>query len=278
MEGQDETKSCEPMELGQRDFSRPWTLSDVILVAEGEKFHVHRSTLAMWSPVFEKMFTSDFKEKQLDEVPLPEKKASEIREMLLVMYVKTKPVTEDNVFFLLDLAQEYQMDQLRHLCEECLIGKTTKAKAIPFLVLAQWYGLYRLAEECITHGANLSLQEIQNHDNCSRLNPTFRQRLAERRVRILESLISQTKNHLNETATKVCNYSRTFFPYALQPVQPRVRKLLPQPAQPSAVDRALEWLKQNKASSKPDYLCNHDNLHDVFEKLCCLYFGLHQNQ
>ena len=76
----------------------------------GGKFHVHRSTLAMWSPVFEKMFTSDFKEKQLDEVPLPEKKASEIREMLLVMYVKTKPVTEDNVFFLLDLAQEYQMD------------------------------------------------------------------------------------------------------------------------------------------------------------------------
>ena len=238
----------------------------------GGKFHVHRSTLAMWSPVFEKMFTSDFKEKQLDEVPLPEKKASEIREMLLVMYVKTKPVTEDNVFFLLDLAQEYQMDQLRHLCEECLIGKTTKAEAIPFLVLAQRYGLDRLAEECITFGANLSLQEIQNHESCSHLSQTFRLRLAEGRVRVLESLISQTRNYLNETATSNNSHGFSFrASYELYETSQSVHS-------PFHVTDALEWLKQNKASSKPDYSRHHHRLHEVFEKLCRLHFELHQNQ
>ena len=32
------------------DFSKPWKCSDVVLVVEDQKFHVHRYTLAMWSP------------------------------------------------------------------------------------------------------------------------------------------------------------------------------------------------------------------------------------
>ena len=44
------------------DFVEPWTFSDVVLVVEDQKFHVHRSILAIWSPVFKKMFTSEFKE------------------------------------------------------------------------------------------------------------------------------------------------------------------------------------------------------------------------
>ena len=45
------------------DFSKPWMYSDVALNVEGQMFHVHRFALAMWSPVFKKMFTSEFKEK-----------------------------------------------------------------------------------------------------------------------------------------------------------------------------------------------------------------------
>ena len=41
---------------------------------------------AMWSPVFEKMFISDFKEKNSGEIELPGKKASEIKELLQIMY------------------------------------------------------------------------------------------------------------------------------------------------------------------------------------------------
>ena len=71
---------------GPPDFSEPWKLSDVVLLVEEQKFHVHRSTLAFWSPVFERMFTSDFKEKNSDEIPLLGKKASEIKELLQIMY------------------------------------------------------------------------------------------------------------------------------------------------------------------------------------------------
>ena len=61
--------------VGLPDFSEPWKFSDVVLVVEDQKFHVHRSTLSIWSPVFETMFTSMFKEKNINEIPLPGKKA-----------------------------------------------------------------------------------------------------------------------------------------------------------------------------------------------------------
>ena len=77
------------------DFLEPWKLSDVILVVEDEKLHVHRSILALWSPVFEKMFSSEFKEKNKDEILLPGKKASEVKTLLLMMYpsLEEKKVT-----------------------------------------------------------------------------------------------------------------------------------------------------------------------------------------
>ena len=80
------------------DFSQPWKLSDLVLVVEEERFHVHRTMLAFWSPVFEKMFTSEFQEKDANEVPLPDKKASEIKEMLLHIYpsVGERAITEEN--------------------------------------------------------------------------------------------------------------------------------------------------------------------------------------
>jgi len=45
----------------QPDFSEQWKFSDVVLVAEDQKFYVHRSTLSMWSPVFERMLMAEFK-------------------------------------------------------------------------------------------------------------------------------------------------------------------------------------------------------------------------
>ena len=47
------------------DFSEPWLFSDVVFVVEDKKFHVHRYVLAQWSPVFETMFSSEFKSHEL---------------------------------------------------------------------------------------------------------------------------------------------------------------------------------------------------------------------
>jgi len=83
------------------DFSAPWKFSVVVLVVEDQRFHIR----ALWSPVFEKMFDSEFQEKRKDEIPLPDKKASEINELLLLIYpnVTGKPwvtITQNNCHFL----------------------------------------------------------------------------------------------------------------------------------------------------------------------------------
>ena len=85
------------------DFSQPWHFSDVVLSAEGTKFHVHRSTLSIWSPVFEKMFTSEFAEKDAKEIALPGKKAAEVEVLLKIMYAhgKAQQVTGSSAGFLL---------------------------------------------------------------------------------------------------------------------------------------------------------------------------------
>lgn len=67
-------------------FSEPWNFSDTVLVAEDKRFHVHKSILAISSPVFNTMFQSGFKEAMSTEIPLPGKKAEKIYELLCMIY------------------------------------------------------------------------------------------------------------------------------------------------------------------------------------------------
>ena len=146
---QDENQAAEKPEL---EFSRPWEQSDVVLLVEGQHFHVHRVILAMSSPIFSRMFSSDFKEKDADEIPLPEKKAAEIREMLMVIYPRfCKPVNDTNLHFLLPLAREYRMTVLTQKCEDHLLRLADKEHEIgpllETLMVAQNYSLERVTAE-----------------------------------------------------------------------------------------------------------------------------------
>ena len=131
------------------DFSEPWKCSDAVLVVEDQKFHVHRYILAMWSPVFEKMFTSEFKEKNSCEIPLPDKKASEIKELLLIIYLNISgkawnTVTNENCYFLVKLADEYQMEEIFKRCEDVLVSLVSNKPGNAFLddlTFAQTYKL-----------------------------------------------------------------------------------------------------------------------------------------
>ena len=148
-------------------FNQPWKLSDVILVVEEEKFHVHRAVLALSSPVFEKMFSSEFQEKDKKEVTLPDKKAGEVEELLLMLYpsVAEKQITEENCFFLVNLAHEYQLEAIVRRCEDFMVENVkTKAKdcIIAELIFARKYELVRLKRATIEQAYNLSLEELKN--------------------------------------------------------------------------------------------------------------------
>ena len=172
------------------DFSAPWKFSDVVLVVEDQRFHVHRSTLAFWSPVFEKMFMSDFKEKGNDEIPLPGKKASEIEQLLHMMYpsLEEKPVTKSNCYFLFELAHEYQIESIAQKCEAFMVI-VVKAKqendVIAMLIYGQKYHLKSLITTCIYEARLLTLKQLKEHkmsveidlDNYKQITEGIMQRL-----------------------------------------------------------------------------------------------------
>ena len=95
----DEPKLCTVRELGSHRFSEPWEDSDMILVVEDEKFHVHRVILIVNSPVFMAMFKSEFKEARANKVPLPEKKANEVLDFLKQLYVQEREEITSKHFY-----------------------------------------------------------------------------------------------------------------------------------------------------------------------------------
>ena len=183
-------------ELDQ-DFSKPWEQSDVILLVDEQQFHVHRPILSLSSPVFSRMFSSDFKEKNADEISLPGKKADEIREMLLAIYPTSwKPVNESNCYFLLALAHEYQMAKLTQKCEDYLLEAVKKQQGVHVmdtLVVAQSYSLEKVLAECINKTQSLSLTEVKRHKMYEQIEPLSQRKMIELQMQKVEKEVERLR-------------------------------------------------------------------------------------
>ena len=198
------------------DFSEPWKFSDVVLVVEEQRFHVHRSTLAFWSPVFERMFTSDFKEKNSNEIPLPGKKASEFKELLQMMYpsLEEKVISRNNCYFLLDLAREYQIASITRKCEDFLVSavKTRKENdVLAVLIVGQNYELQTLIESCVYEARRLSLKELKQHTKRGEIDAENYLQIAEGIIERLEKQCSEVKASCSE---KLLDLSKCLYNHA----------------------------------------------------------------
>jgi hypothetical protein len=116
---------------------------DVILLVDNRKMYCNKAILSIWSPVFETMFKSNFKEKESSEINLPgrnliffcfhldavsvqyksftDKGFDDIYEMLQVIYPPNKPINALNIEKLLELADEYQITELNKRCRQFLM-------------------------------------------------------------------------------------------------------------------------------------------------------------
>ena len=177
-------------------FSEPWKFSDVVLVVEDQRFHVHRGILAFWSPVFERMLTGEFKEKVNAEISFPEKKASEFEEMLQMMYpsLEEKSITRRNCYFLFELAHEYQIDSIAQKCVNLMVSLVRNGEeydVLGMLVYAQKYEIKSLISTCIYEARRLTLQQLKGHGKRDQIEPDNYLRIAEG---IIERLEKQCKD------------------------------------------------------------------------------------
>ena len=120
------------------DFSKPLPDSDQVLVVEEREFHVHRSVLGLWSPVFRAMFNKKFKEAKMKRIELPGKKADMFDRFLMLLYSpydmnlpKEGWIGEEaykNILLILEYIREYQASKALEIMEKKLYEYISKTK------------------------------------------------------------------------------------------------------------------------------------------------------
>ena len=195
-------------EVELQDFSQPWKFSDVVLVVEEERLHVHRAVLSMASPVFEKMFTSECQEKGNNEIPLPGKSSTEVKELLLFIYPSTseKQITKENCYFLVKLAHEYQMDAIVQKCEDMLVEKLkTKPKdgALAELIFAQTYELEKLRQASAEHAHYFKLEELKSNEMYDQIQPENLREIVEGIIIRLQRELENSQRTSEERRKKI---------------------------------------------------------------------------
>lgn len=121
------TESKDNGERSKRKAGNMFLPPDIIFVVEGIQLHVRKEVLADNSPVFKRMFEADFKEKHQKKIPLPEENIEDFEEFLCLIYHPEKwQITEDTVFKILPLADQYQVSTVRKRCESFIIQSLQK--------------------------------------------------------------------------------------------------------------------------------------------------------
>lgn len=154
------------------------------------------------------MFTSEFKEMYSSEIHLPGKKASEIKELLHIMYpsMEEKPVTKNNCYFLFELAHEDQIESIAHKCERVMafmVKARTEDDVLSMLVYGQKYQLKSLISTCIYEVRRLTLKELKKHKSRDEIEPDNYVRIAEGIIQRLEATV-ETQCKVNKQIKEDC--------------------------------------------------------------------------
>ena len=194
------------------EFSRPWELSDFVLLVEEERFYVHRGIMALCSSAFSRLFHSAVGE-NLQTVLLPGRKANEIREMLLVIYpASQKPISRNNCSFLLALARDFEMRTLTAKCEDFLLEALNWQRGwyiLNSLILAESYELMRLRADCIRRTQELRLGHLQNPEFYERVAHHTQLEILGKLLYASESEVSRLQNKVKEVAQQATNALRS---------------------------------------------------------------------
>jgi len=181
-------------------FSEPWEDSDLVLLVENKRFHVHRQMLSLHSPVFKAMLKTQFKEATADEIPLPGKKANEILSFLKQLYMKERDgITLDKIDHLLKLSDEYQAMSVFDLCVRFLKNEPkTKENVVRILYLANVTAMAREDERldiarrhCYSLVEDMELADVVGKEDYRNLDRDGVEGVFKERITRLETFLKR---------------------------------------------------------------------------------------
>ncbi|PSN37426.1 hypothetical protein C0J52_19033 [Blattella germanica] len=97
-------------------------LCDVTINVNGRNIKAHKAVLASASPYFRTMFSSGLKEATENSIVLHEMEYSAVREIVCFFYTGQIEITEDNVYWLMEIADLLQVSSVKASCSHYLIS------------------------------------------------------------------------------------------------------------------------------------------------------------
>ena len=179
--------------------------SDLVIIVQDKPLYVKRSVLEDASPVFEKIF-----EEKLDsnkELHVEGTSYGDFAEFLACVQPRNRRrITTSNVLRMLDLAEQYQVDNLKERCEECLLNTllTVQLQTKSIVILLSYshdFGLEDLKELCLVKGRERPIEEIFDENSLRYLSSDVKCNLYEEFIPAL-SAKSQKADFLTTAFSK----------------------------------------------------------------------------
>ncbi|EFP13009.1 hypothetical protein CRE_06856 [Caenorhabditis remanei] len=126
----------------------PSEQNDSILVVEGKKLHVNKTFLSYHSEYFRALFSSNFKEGQMDEIPIGDVSYEDFALLLSNFYPIQVFPTDKTVEKLLELARRFLVSSATRSAEYHLLN-VSRIKNEKMLWMADQYVMPTLLEKCI---------------------------------------------------------------------------------------------------------------------------------
>ncbi|CAF2721887.1 unnamed protein product [Rotaria sp. Silwood2] len=173
---------------------------DVVLVVEKERFYCHRLLLSLVSPVFNRMFSGEFKEHNAHEIILEGKTSESILELLKYIYPQFNgQITNDNIEDFLLLADEYMIDYLKQICKDVLMKQLQSYKFVSLPIQQKFEQSSMKSKSFHANDSMLdSTQQQENEsiirNNINRINSS-RQPASNSRHHITKSTLSYSKSN-----------------------------------------------------------------------------------
>ena len=129
---------------------------DLVIMAEGQRFHVHKYVIDMCSPTFYTRLCRTMRE---NIIIIEDMEAEDFSKIIEFIYKGTFSGSLDISEKLMIIANEYRINILKDICQDDLYARVTVDNAMHLLVTAEQYNAYLLKENVmefiVNHGSQI---------------------------------------------------------------------------------------------------------------------------
>ncbi|XP_010536264.1 PREDICTED: ARMADILLO BTB ARABIDOPSIS PROTEIN 1-like [Tarenaya hassleriana] len=179
--------------LGEKFVNDP-TLSDITFLIDGRQFYAHKICLVASSDTFRALFDGFYKEKDAQNVEIPNIRWEVFELMMRFIYTGTVNITREVAPDLLRAADQYLLEGLKRLCEYTIAQDISVDNISLMYELADAYNASTLRRSC-------TLFVLEHFDKLMSTKPWFR--------KFVEDIIPEVRSYVTEVLTRSVHCDQT---------------------------------------------------------------------